>query len=68
MGQRYGWFGPFFSSSPYSPECVEGEFSELRQGFIRNSSPLTTMQQYEARRGSTVGDLVVRWRCNAAGF
>src|SRR5215211_2240972 len=24
--------------SPYSPECVEGEFSEVRQEFIGNSS------------------------------
>lgn len=27
----------------YSPECVEDEFCELRQEFIRNSSPLASV-------------------------
>jgi hypothetical protein len=37
----FSWLGP--PTCPYSPECVEGEFCELRLVRMLRSSPYSTM-------------------------
>ena len=49
-GAGQGSPGPL--SHPYSPEYVEGGFSEVRQEFIGNSSPLASVaHSADAGRG-----------------
>ena len=40
---------PSFSPYPYSPECVEGEFRELRTEEVLRSSPLSSSPEFAAR-------------------